>query len=124
MRVLLIDDDKDDGQLFMEVIEEIDPSIEVTHEEDPQEALRKFDSSSARLPQIIFLDINMPVISGWQCLAEFKKREHLKAIPVFMYTTSSRQREKDIAEDLGAAGFITKPDDYNLLKRTLAGILC
>ena len=65
----------------------------------------------------------MPIISGWQFLAEFKKREHLKDIPVIMFTTSSQPKEREMAKQLGAAGFVTKPNEYKTLKELLTSVL-
>ena len=65
----------------------------------------------------------MPVISGWQCLTEFKKDEHLKKIPVIIFTTSSQDKEKETAKKLGADGFITKPSEYLILKDLLVDVL-
>ena len=121
--ILLIDDDKDDAELFKEALEEVSPAVNFYYFNDARRALEELSGQSVPLPDIIFLDINMPVISGWECLTKFKKTKHLSAIPVVMYTTSSLARERQIAQDLGATGFITKPNDYNLLKELLAKTL-
>jgi CheY-like chemotaxis protein len=122
-QILLIDDDRDDAELFKEALSEIDASIAFEHYEDSKEGLKTLLEKRNALPDLIFLDINMPIVSGWQCLTEFKKTEHLKAIPVIMFTTSSQQREKELAEELGASGFITKPNEFNTLKDLLTSIL-
>ena len=119
MKIVLIDDDRDDGQLFKEVLSEIDSSIEFIHHEESRKGLENLLNDVNTIPNLIFLDINLPIISGWQCLKEFKNHEQLRNVPVIMYTTSSQQKEKDIAHQLGAAGFITKPDDYFRLKQIL-----
>ena len=122
-QILLIDDDRDDAELFKEALSELDASIGFEHYEDSKEGLRTLLERHNSLPDIIFLDINMPVVSGWQCLTEFKKSEHLKDIAVIMFTTSSQQREKELAKELGAEGFITKPSDYKTLKTMLASVI-
>jgi CheY-like chemotaxis protein len=122
-QILLIDDDRDDAELFKEALSEINSSIEFTHYEDSKEGLRNLLEKQNRLPDLIFLDINMPIISGWQCLAEFKKTDHLKDIPVIMFTTSSQPREREIAKELGATDFITKPNEYKMLKELLTSVL-
>ena len=123
MKIVLIDDDRDDGQLFKEVLAEIDSEIEFIHYEDPRRGLEKLLNELTGLPRMIFLDINMPIVNGWHCLKEFKKQDHLKNTPVIIYTTSSQQREKDIANELGANDFITKPDDYIQLKKVLESMV-
>src|SRR5512138_3169396 len=102
-QVLLIDDDRDDAELFKEALAEIDAAIYFEYYEDSKTGLKMLLDRHTNLPDLIFLDINMPIISGWQCLSEFKKAEHLKHIPVIMFTTSSQPREKEAAKELGAA---------------------
>jgi len=121
--VVLIDDDRDDAELFKEVLSEIDPSILFQHFELSGEALKVLLEAKKDLPDFIFLDINMPVVSGWQCLTEFKHSEHLKNTPVIMFTTSSQPEEKERAKKLGADGFITKPNGYLALKDLLVSFL-
>jgi CheY-like chemotaxis protein len=122
-QVLLIDDDRDDAELFKEALFEINSSIEFKHFEDSKNGLKELLERPSQLPDIIFLDINMPVMSGWECLTEFKKTEHLKDIPVIMFTTSSQPRERELANELGAAGFVTKPNEYKVLKEVLSDAL-
>jgi CheY-like chemotaxis protein len=122
-QILLIDDDRDDAELFKEALSELDASIGFEHYEDSKEGLRRLLERQSVLPDIIFLDINMPVVSGWQCLTEFKKSEHLKDIAVIMFTTSSQPRERELAQELGAEGFITKPSDYKTLKTMLSSVI-
>lgn len=122
-KILLIDDDRDDAELFKEALSEINSSINFQHYEDARQGLQKLLEKQDNLPDLIFLDINMPVTSGWECLAEFKKTDHLKNIPVIMFTTSSQPKEKEMAKELGAADFITKPSEYKVLKEMLSSVL-
>ena len=122
-QILLIDDDRDDAELFKEALSELDASIGFEHYEDSKEGLRTLLERRNGLPDIIFLDINIPLVSGWQCLTEFKKSDHLKDIAVIMFTTSSQPRERELAKELGAEGFITKPSDYKTLKTMLASVI-
>ena len=122
-QVLLIDDDRDDADLFKEALFEINSAILFEHYEDSKTALKLLLEKQTDLPDLIFLDINMPIVSGWQCLSEFKKAEHLRHIPVIMFTTSSQAKEKEIAEELGAQGFITKPSEYKALKELLSEVI-
>jgi CheY-like chemotaxis protein len=122
-RVLLIDDDRDDAELFKEALFEINSSIVFEHYEDSKAGLKLLLEKQTDLPDLIFLDINMPIVSGWQCLTEFKKTEHLKHIPVILFTTSSQTKEKEIADELGAEGFITKPNEYTALKELLSSVV-
>jgi CheY-like chemotaxis protein len=74
------------------------------------------------IPNVIFLDINMPQMNGWQCLSALKSDPATKEIPVIIYSTSSHERDKQIAMELGASGFITKPSNYHSLRSILTSI--
>jgi CheY-like chemotaxis protein len=121
--IYLIDDDMDDIELFREALEEVNPSISLQYANDGYEAVRNLTERKDALPDLIFLDISMPTFSGLQCLASFKKDEQLKDLPVIMYTTSSQEREIRAARELGASAFVTKPNDFKVLKRLLALVL-
>lgn len=119
---LLADDDRDDAELFNEALSTISPSIKFLHVEDGHEVFQFLSASGNGKPDVIFLDLNMPAMSGWQCLAKLKNDIHLKDIPVIMYSTSSNPREKEIALELGAEGFVTKPTDFKVLTKILDAV--
>jgi len=119
----LIDDDRDDRELFSEALAAVDPSVVCLHAGDGEEALNKLDSMATDVPDIIFLDINLPAMTGWQCLDRLKSGEASKKIPVIMYSTSSHLRDKNIARNMGALCLITKPNDYKEIKSVLATVV-
>jgi CheY-like chemotaxis protein len=121
--IYLIDDDMDDVELFREALEEVNPSISLQYANDGYEAVKNLTERKSALPDLIFLDISMPTFSGLQCLASFKKDEQLKDLPVIMYSTSSQEREIRTARELGASAFVTKPNDFKVLKRLLSLVL-
>lgn len=116
---LLADDDADDKTLFCEALAEIDPGIICHTAADGKEALAILSKDEARKPDIIFLDINMPIMDGWQCLGKLKSDANHRSIPVFMYSTSSYQRDIELALESGAFCFFTKPSDYRELRKIL-----
>jgi CheY-like chemotaxis protein len=116
---LLADDDADDKSLFCEALAEINPRILCHTAADGKEALAILSETQARKPDIIFLDINMPIMDGWQCLGKLKEDTQHKDIPVIMYSTSSYQRDIDLALQNGAFCFFTKPSDYRELRSIL-----
>jgi CheY-like chemotaxis protein len=119
---LLADDDRDDAELFSEALTAIDPDITFHHVENGEAVLDYLTNADGDKPDVIFLDLNMPAMSGWQCLAKLKNISNLKEIPVVMYSTSSNPREKEIALDLGAVGFVTKPTDFTILTGILEAV--
>lgn len=115
---LLADDDSDETDLFLEALAAVNGSITCHSCRNGQEAINKIDKLDEK-PHLIFLDINMPIMNGWQCLKYLKSHHVYKHIPVIIYSTSSHQRDKEIATDLGALCFFTKPNNFNELKKAL-----
>ena len=122
-KVVLLDDDLDDAELFQEALEEVNDHWVFQHFEEAQAALAAWTAAKEGLPDVIFLDLNLPQVSGWDILNQLKQSDHLASIPVIMYTTSSRKNESERALELGADFFFTKPSDYNELKRLLLEVL-
>lgn len=119
--VLLIDDDIDDRMIFGEVLKELAPDI-IYHEAiNGEDALIKLNNHL--IPDLIFLDLNMPRVDGKQFLAEIQQLGHLKHIPVIIYTTSSHELDKKETRELGASYFLTKPNSLHELTHILTDIL-
>ena len=87
---LLADDDHDDAELFNEALSTVNPSIKFHHVEDGQEVFQFLLNSKIKKPDVIFLDLNMPAMSGWQCLAKLKNDPLLKDIPVIMLSSQDK----------------------------------
>lgn len=121
--IYLIDDDIDDVELFRDALEEVAPSVSFHFANDGHEAVRVLTERKSALPDLVFLDISMPVFSGLQCLASFKSNEQLRDLPVIIYSTSSHEGEIRMARELGALAFVTKPNDFRLLKHILTLVL-
>jgi CheY-like chemotaxis protein len=121
-RVLLIDDDEDDQELFLLAMKEIAASVECITLDNARSALTQLENR-ALIADVIFLDLNMPVMTGQQFLSELNKREALSRIPVIILSTSSNNETIDQARALGAKKFITKPSNFTELKNILHRIL-
>jgi CheY-like chemotaxis protein len=120
---LLVDDDTDDTDMFHEALTEIDPSTVFYRAVDGVDALSILEKHEQPMPHIIFLDVNMPRMDGWECLARLKTSDAYKNIPVMMYSTSAHQRDIDMALGHGALCYMTKPSEYSQLKKILAEII-
>jgi CheY-like chemotaxis protein len=118
-KFLVVDDDSDDKGLFTEALTAVEPGIICYSADDGQEALKKLDSKLIEPPDIIFMDINMPIMNGWECLVKLKSAPGYKDIPVIIHTTSSRITDRQLARDLGAICFFTKLNDFSKLKKML-----
>lgn len=106
--VLLVEDDPDDRELFRQAMSETDRSVEIEFANDGLEAYRKLQSGHP-LPDIIFSDVNMPLMNGIQLLEKVKASRMLKYIPFVVYTTSSCATYKSQTDKLGAFDYIVKP---------------
>ncbi len=122
IRIFVVDDDLDDTEIFQEVLSFIDPTIQCSTAENGRDALEKL-SRVTFIPDLIFLDLNMPRMDGKECLRKLKENLILRNIPVIIYTTSSQS--KDIEETMGAGAikFITKPLNVNDLEKILRPIV-
>ena len=119
-KFLIVDDDTDDRDLFREALEEVTPDSVCYNAPNGLRALLALENGEIEVPDIIFLDINMPVMNGWQLLAKLKESQVYKMIPVIMYSTSSFQEDIEKAQQLGALCFLTKPSNFKKLKSILA----
>lgn len=121
MVVLNVDDDPEDREFFCDALREIDPSINCLIAGSAMEALALLQESTS-LPDYIFLDINMPMMDGKQCLKALKSIPEYQAIPVVMYSTSTDTREIRECYELGAEDFLIKPHSFEKLVNDLNSI--
>jgi len=117
-RLLLIDDDADDRYLFKKALDELRLAINFFFATDGESALETLNSIP--LPDLIFLDVNLPRLNGIQCLEKIKQQQ--PEIPVIMYSTSFTESDRRKAKLLGAVHFLTKPFSLAALCRELAHI--
>lgn len=125
INILLADDDMDDRIFFEKALTEI-PLITTLNTVQNGEQLMEYLAAHADpLPDILFLDLSMPRKTGFECLAEIKENERLKALTVIMFTTSFT-RGLDLEDNLkatlnrmGAYDYIRKPSDFKELKQVI-----
>ena len=122
IRIFVVDDDLDDTEIFQEVLSFIDPTIQCSTAENGRDALDKL-SRVTFIPDLIFLDLNMPRMDGKECLRKLKENLLLRNIPVIIYTTSSQSKDIEETMEAGAIKFITKPLNVNDLEKILRPIV-
>jgi CheY-like chemotaxis protein len=122
MIILYAEDDPEDVDIFREAIKTIDESIACIIAKDGAEAIDALENSII-LPDIVFLDVNMPMVGGRDCLIHIKSNKMLRSIPVIMYTTSTRQHDMNDFKALGASDYIIKPNTFEEVSRCLGRIL-
>ena len=121
--LLLVDDDPDDQHVFAEALLEVDDSVSLITASNGLEALERLMEHTLPLPDLIFLDLNMPKMNGKQFLKEIKNRSQLSQIPVVIYSTSSARIDKEETLSLGALDFIVKPDSYGELCNAIRSVI-
>lgn len=119
LNILLADDDKDDCMFFKEALEELELSTQLTTVHDGEQLMKHLTSETNQLPDVLFLDINMPRKNGLTCLKEIKCSESLKALPVIILSTSYDEHIADQLYKNGAQHFICKPTDFSQLKKLI-----
>lgn len=121
--VFLADDDEDDRLLFEDALREVCLETELTTTRDGEELMNVLEQCVPPPPTVIFLDLNMPRKSGFECLEEIKRTEKLKDIPIVIFSTSVQQDSINRAYDKGANHYIFKPSTFVLLKRVIEHVL-
>ena len=123
LHVLLADDDDDDRLFFKDAIEVVKVKTIVTMVNDGVELMDYLNHSDTRIPNLLFLDLNMPRKGGMECLQEIRSNNKLKDLSIAIYSTSGL--EKDIEETFikGANIYIKKPNDFEELKVILEKVI-
>lgn len=119
LRVLLTDDDEDDRLIFQEIFDEMDNNIIVDIVHDGKEMMDFLTNEINSFPHIIFLDLNMPNESGLECLQKIRADHKYNDIAIAIYSTSDSNKDIDDTFSNGANIYITKPGDYDELKKVL-----
>lgn len=111
MWILNIDDDSDDRELFCDALKDIDPTIRCVAKDNAEAAINLL-STVTNLPHYIFLDINMPIMGGIECLKLIRKNNRWANIPIIVLSTTGNHREIEEVKRLGA-DFLAKETMYH-----------
>ena len=117
LNILLADDDIDDCGFFKEALGELGVPIEFSAVHDGEQLMQLLSNESTELPNVLFLDLNMPRKNGFECLAEIKFSKKLKELPVIIFSTSFEQEVVNELYENGAQYFIRKPSEFSQFKK-------
>jgi CheY-like chemotaxis protein len=122
--LLLADDDEDDCDFFKEALEELNLSTSLVTVNDGVQLMDFLaESGTENLPDILFLDLNMPRKNGLECLTEIKQKEEYKNLPVIIFSTSLDRDIVDLVYGKGAVHYIRKPGEFSKLKKVIGSAL-
>ena len=111
LHVLLADDDSDDSLLFTEALEQSQLPIKFSLAEDGNKLLDYLENEE--LPDVLFLDVNMPYKNGIECLTEIRAKEKFKNLPVVIYSTTNYKVNIEACFKAGANLFVVKPNSFD-----------
>jgi PleD family two-component response regulator len=122
-KVILVDDDTDDCMLFEDAMNDIGmvSKLEIAH--DGEMLFKMLSSRSESSPDLIFLDLNMPGMNGYECISKLRNSENLKSIPIVVFTATKQVEMIDWVFFNGADLFVIKPNTYINLKETIRNVI-
>src|SRR5215213_6975561 len=107
MYVLYCDDDVDDLEFFKKAIHRVSPSISLTTTPDAEEALNIL-ATEEKVPNFIFLDLQMPKLDGLECVIAIKRNKKLKRVPIIIFANGLSKTQIEQFNKLGVFQFLSK----------------
>lgn len=114
--ILLADDDEDDQYFFESAVTKLHFDEYFKFVENGEELMIYLHQHEGELPDVLFLDYNMPRKNGEECLKEIKQHPKLKDLPVVMYSTYLNEDVADAMYDIGAHFYVRKTNEQALEK--------
>lgn len=119
INILLADDDQADCLLFQDAIEELPVTANLTIVHNGEQVIEELTKKGNKLPDVLFLDLNMPRKSGLATLGHIKRNEELQKLPVIIYSTASDIETVKKVFRNAAHYYISKPADFLQLKKVI-----
>jgi len=117
--LLLAEDDIDDCDLFTDALNELEQPAILKTVHDGEQLMYFLTNETNVLPDILFLDLNMPRKNGLECLSEIKNNDRLKNLPVIIFSTSFDKEMVNKLYTSGALYYISKPNEFTKLKKVI-----
>ena len=119
--VVLVDDDADDLFIMEDRLKAYDPHLATITLDNARDAIDLLVNKKKVVPEAVFIDINMPGMSGLELIPEVKSRR--PDLPVFMISAYGDESRVKMALERGASKFITKPVDFPQLKQDVSRVV-
>ncbi|GGK27219.1 response regulator [Yeosuana aromativorans] len=123
IHIILADDDEDDILFFTDAFDELKINTKVNTFKDGEELMDYLNDDQSRMPNVLFLDLNMPKKTGIECLKEIKASHKMSEIAIAIYSTSASEEDIEKTFVLGANIYIKKPGDFKKLKKLLSEVV-
>lgn len=123
INIILADDDEDDRLFFTDAFDELKITTRVKTFNDGVYLMDYLNKATTDLPNVLFLDLNMPRKSGMECLKEIKKNPKFNDVAIAIYSTSASEEDIENTFVMGANIYIKKPNDFKTLKKVLSEIV-
>lgn len=120
LELLLVEDEPADASLLRAALRDAGSAVQMHHAVDAEHALQRLQRPGAALPDVLLLDINLPRVNGRELLARLKADPQLAPLPVVVVSTSDAETDVQAAYALGAAGYLVKPVDMDVLIKAMA----
>jgi CheY-like chemotaxis protein len=121
--IILVDDDDDDRQLFREALDELQLDAKVVTFSNGVDLMANLLDSSLELPDMIFLDLNMPLMSGEECLVDIRNGPIFSRIPIIIYSGYFDGFKVKLLQKKGADRYLQKPKSFPQLKQSIKSCL-
>lgn len=121
--IILADDDTDDCELFKDAVKELSIQTKLSILENGVALMAALEETVPPPPDVIFLDLNMPLKNGYEALTEIRNTPKLKDIPIVIFSTSSSDDAVNLTYEHGANYYICKPSSFPLLVKIIETVL-
>lgn len=119
LNVLLADDDLDDCNFFKQALGALPLNSDLSIVNDGEQLMIYLEENAENLPNVLFLDLNMPRKNGMECLSAIKRSQTLKEMPVVIFSTSNDKHKIEMVFKSGGLVYVHKPGDFSQLKQVI-----
>ena len=118
--LLIIEDSDEDFEMISIILKDLNPQLQFTRYDDGMTAYEFISDRKNRIPDLVFLDLNLPEMDGREFILKIKQDPQLKRVPIIAFTTSNNPKDVNFCYEHGINAYVTKPVDLaelqNLLK--------
>ena len=119
INILLADDDQDDCSFFKDALDELPIAAKLATVHDGEQLMFYLTQTTSNLPDVLFLDLNMPRKNGFECLSQIKRNKTIAHLPVIIFSTTDDQQTINLLYYNGAQFYIRKPSNFSELKKII-----